>query len=27
LQEIWPQAILTFTKDFAGWNRVLQVTL
>jgi len=27
LQEIWPQAILTFTKDFSGWNRVLQVTL
>jgi len=27
LREIWPQAILTFTKDFAGWNRVLQVSL
>jgi len=27
LKEIWPQATLTFTKDFAGWNRVLQVTL
>jgi hypothetical protein len=27
LQQIWPQAILTFTKDLAGWNRVLQVTL
>ena len=27
LQETWPQAILTFTKDFAGWNRVLQVAL
>jgi len=27
LQEIWPQANLTFTKDFAGWNRVLRVTL
>ena len=27
LQETWPQAILTFIKDFAGWNRVLQVTL
>jgi release factor glutamine methyltransferase len=25
--DIWPQATLTFTKDFAGWNRVLQVTL
>ena len=27
LQEILPHATLTFTKDFAGWNRVLQVTL
>ena len=27
LQKIWPHASLTFTKDFAGWNRVLQVTL
>jgi release factor glutamine methyltransferase len=27
LHEIWPRAILTFTKDFSGWNRVLQVTL
>jgi release factor glutamine methyltransferase len=27
LQETWPQAILKFIKDFAGWNRVLQVTL
>jgi release factor glutamine methyltransferase len=27
LQETLPHAILTFTKDFAGWNRVLQVTL
>ena len=27
LQETWPRAILTFTKDFAGWNRVLQVAL
>ena len=27
LQEIWPQATLRFTKDFAGWYRVLQVTL
>src|SRR6266480_1950627 len=27
LQEIWPHAILTYTKDIAGWNRVLQVTL
>ena len=27
LLEIWPHATLTFIKDFAGWNRVLQVTL
>lgn len=27
LQEIWPHAIPTFIKDFAGWNRVLQVKL
>ena len=27
LKEIWPQSILTFTRDFAGWNRVLRVTL
>jgi len=27
LQEIWPHAILTFTKDYACWDRVLQVTL
>jgi release factor glutamine methyltransferase len=27
LHDIWPQATLTFTKDFAGWNRLLQVTL
>jgi release factor glutamine methyltransferase len=27
LQGIWPHAILTFTKDYAGWDRVLQVTL
>ena len=27
LQEIWPQSILTFTRDLAGWNRVLRVTL
>lgn len=27
LREIWPRAILTFTKDWAGWNRVLQLTL
>jgi release factor glutamine methyltransferase len=27
LQGIWPHAILTFTKDYSGWDRVLQVTL
>jgi len=27
LHEILPHATLTFIKDFAGWNRVLQVTL
>lgn len=27
LREIWPQVTLTFTKDIAGWYRVLQVTL
>ena len=27
LKEIWPHATLRFIKDFAGWNRVLQVTL
>ncbi len=27
LQEIWPHATLTCIKDFAGWNRLLQVTL
>ena len=27
IQEIWPHAILAFTKDYACWDRVLQVTL
>jgi release factor glutamine methyltransferase len=27
LHEIWPQAKIAFTKDYAGWDRVLQVTL
>jgi release factor glutamine methyltransferase len=27
IQEIWPHALLTFTKDYACWDRVLQVTL
>jgi release factor glutamine methyltransferase len=26
LQGIWPHATLAFTKDYAGWDRVLQVT-
>src|SRR5712692_6931580 len=27
LHELWPQATLTFKKDFAGWDRLLHVTL
>jgi release factor glutamine methyltransferase len=27
LHEIWPQANITFTKDYAGWDRLLQLTL
>jgi hypothetical protein len=27
LHELWPQATVTFKKDFAGWDRVLQVSL
>jgi release factor glutamine methyltransferase len=27
VQAIWPHAILAFTKDYACWDRVLQVTL
>ncbi len=27
LHEIWPQAKIAFTKDYAGWDRLLQVTL
>ena len=27
LQELWPRATVTFKKDFAGWDRVLQVSL
>lgn len=27
IRQTWPQATLIFTKDWAGWNRVLQVTL
>ncbi len=27
LREIWPHATLKFTQDFAGWSRVLHVTL
>lgn len=26
LQKLWPQAQLSFIKDYAGWDRVLQVT-
>ncbi len=27
LHEIWPQARISFTKDYAGWDRVLQANL
>lgn len=27
LNEIWPQATISFTKDYAGWDRVLQANL
>ena len=27
LQELWPQAQAAFIKDYAGWDRVLQVTV
>ena len=27
LHELWPQATVTFKKDFAGWDRLLHVTL
>ncbi|HEX6480421.1 MAG TPA: peptide chain release factor N(5)-glutamine methyltransferase [Ktedonobacteraceae bacterium] len=27
LQELWPRAQVMFIKDFAGWDRVLQVTV
>ncbi len=27
LQQLWPSATLTFQKDYAGWNRMLQVVL
>jgi release factor glutamine methyltransferase len=27
LQELWPQAQVAFIKDYAGWDRVLQVTV
>lgn len=27
LHALWPQASLTFQKDYAGWDRLLQVTL
>jgi release factor glutamine methyltransferase len=25
VREVWPRAVLTFKKDYAGWNRLLQV--
>lgn len=27
LHEIWPQAAIAFTQDYAGWDRLLQLTL
>ncbi len=27
LPELWPHATITFTKDYAGWDRLLQVSL
>ncbi|GAC1693048.1 MAG: peptide chain release factor N(5)-glutamine methyltransferase [Ktedonobacteraceae bacterium] len=27
LHELWPQAIVTFEKDYAGWDRLMQVIL
>lgn len=27
LYELWPSAVITFTKDYAGWDRVVQVTM
>jgi len=27
LPELWPHATVTFTKDYAGWDRLLQVSL
>jgi release factor glutamine methyltransferase len=27
LHEIWPQATISFTKDYSGWDRVLQMNL
>ncbi|MFL5660872.1 MAG: peptide chain release factor N(5)-glutamine methyltransferase [Ktedonobacteraceae bacterium] len=27
LSELWPHATVTFTKDYAGWDRLLQVSL
>lgn len=27
LHELWPQAQVSFTKDYAGWDRVLQVSV
>jgi release factor glutamine methyltransferase len=27
VHEVWPQAVVTFRKDYAGWDRLLQVTV
>jgi release factor glutamine methyltransferase len=27
LSELWPHATVTFTKDYAGWDRLLQISL
>ncbi len=27
LSELWPQATVTFTKDYAGWDRLLRISL
>jgi release factor glutamine methyltransferase len=27
IEELWPQAVVSFTKDYAGWDRLLQVEL
>jgi release factor glutamine methyltransferase len=27
INELWPGAIVTFKRDYAGWDRVLQIAL